>query len=254
MRSARRAARTVTHGYRDDLAFIHDAGFGQLATSAAGVLVEELRRSGVRDGLVVDLGCGSGILAGLLHDAGHRVVGIDLSEALVEIARTRVPDAEFRVGSFVTAEIPACVAVTAIGEVLGYAFDDANSASSRAALFGRIHDALAPGGVLLFDMAAPARAPADGPRRMSAEGPDWAVLAEADGDPARAWLTRRITTFRRVGELYRRDAETHRLQLVEPADVTAALERVGFSVEVRSAYGSLALPEGLVGFLARTAA
>jgi hypothetical protein len=32
-------------------------------------------------------------------DAGYRVLGIDISEAMVEISRNRVPEAEFRVGS-----------------------------------------------------------------------------------------------------------------------------------------------------------
>jgi 2-polyprenyl-3-methyl-5-hydroxy-6-metoxy-1,4-benzoquinol methylase len=92
--------------YRDDLAYIHDAGFGHLAKSAAVMLIEELQRAGVRGGLVVDLGCGSGIMADLLPDAGFEVVGIDFSESLVEMARKRVPEAVFRVGSSATEDIP----------------------------------------------------------------------------------------------------------------------------------------------------
>ena len=53
----------MTDAYRDDLAYIHDAGFGGFARAAAPVLVDALRRSGITDGLVIDLGCGSGILS-----------------------------------------------------------------------------------------------------------------------------------------------------------------------------------------------
>jgi SAM-dependent methyltransferase len=186
----------------------------------------------------------------LLGDAGFAGVGIDLSEALLAIARERVPEADLRVASFVTADLPACVAVTAIGEVFNYAFDEANSSAVRAELFGRIYAALAPGGLLIFDMAGPARAPAISPQRTFMEGPDWAVLVETEADDASCLLTRRITSFRKQGNLYRRNVEIHKLQLVDPADILGLLQRVGFSVQTLDSYGAQPLPQGLVGFLA----
>lgn len=241
----------MQHGYRDDLASIHDAGFGDLASNAASLVIEELERAGAHGGTVVDLGCGGGIASRLLRDAGHEVVGIDLSEPLIEMARQRVPDAVFHVGSFATADLPPCVAVMAVGEVFNYTFDTSNSASVREKLFDRIHSALAPGGLLLFDMAGPARAPSPSPQRTFAEGPGWAVLVESEADPANSLLTRRITSFRKLGELYRRDQEVHRLQLVDPAEVVESLRRIGFSVQTLDRYGTLPLLQGVVGFLAR---
>ena len=46
-------------------------GFGAPAKHAAGTLLEALRRSGIERGLVVDLGCGSGILARKQQAAQH---------------------------------------------------------------------------------------------------------------------------------------------------------------------------------------
>jgi hypothetical protein len=43
--------------YRDDLAYIHDAGFGGFARQAGQVLVDALARRGITEGLVIDLGC-----------------------------------------------------------------------------------------------------------------------------------------------------------------------------------------------------
>ena len=51
------------NAYREDLAYIHDVGHGGLARIAAQRLMEELRSAGFHKGTVVDLGCGSGILA-----------------------------------------------------------------------------------------------------------------------------------------------------------------------------------------------
>jgi hypothetical protein len=64
-------------------------------------------------------------------------------------------------------------------------------------------------------------------------------------------LTRRLTTFRKHGELYRRDHEVHKLQLVDSSEIAGSLESAGFSVQRMHCYGSQPLPQGLVGFLAR---
>ncbi|MGW4647794.1 class I SAM-dependent methyltransferase [Kitasatospora sp. NPDC004289] len=47
---------------------------------------------------VADLGCGPGHVTGWLADHGARAVGIDLSPAMVELARRDHPSAEFREG------------------------------------------------------------------------------------------------------------------------------------------------------------
>ena len=234
--------------YRRDLAFIHDQGFGHLAEAAAGVLLTALGESGRCEGTVVDFGCGSGITARLLADAGFMVIGFDLSSALIEIARKRAPDATFHLASFVDAKVPRCVAATAIGEVLNYGFDERNADAPRADLFARVFRSLAPGGVFLLDVAGPDRAPA-GPTRTFAEHDDWSVLVEASAHGRT--LTRKITTFRRDGGLYRRDSETHRLQLIAPDDIEMQLRECGFDVDLASAYGDTELPAGLHVFVAR---
>lgn len=237
--------------YRADLAYIHDAGFGQLAQAAARSLIAELRRSGIHTGRVLDVGCGSGVSARLLRDAGYEVVGIDPSEPLLELARARVPEAEFRAGSVLTADLPACVAAVAIGEVLGYALADDEDGRLRDAVIARLRAALEPGGLLLFDVAGPERAPQGGPARTFTEREDWAVLMEAEADPVRPVLTRRITTFRRAGAHYRRDHEVHRLRLIETADMLASLADAGFAAEARAGYDGSLLPPGLTAFFAR---
>jgi SAM-dependent methyltransferase len=241
----------IEDAYRDDLAYIHDAGHGTLARAAAGRLVEELVAVECRAGTVVDLGCGSGILARALTEAGYHVLGTDVSDAMVALARTQAPRAEFRVGSFVSVDLPVSVAVTAIGEVLNYAFDPANDEHARTEVFHRVYKALVPGGMLLFDIAGPERARPGGPHRTFAAGPDWAVLVESNLDAATSVLTRHITSFRNVGTLYRRDTEVHRLALVDPAAVLKSLRTVGFEVQTLPAYGAVSLPPGVVAFLGR---
>ncbi len=240
----------MTQGYRQDLAYIHDAGFGEWARSASAVLIRALRRSGHRHGLVVDLGCGSGILSRALVDAGFAVLGVDQSPDMISLARASVPEAEFRVASFVTAELPAAVGVAAVGEIFNYLFDEANDERMLAATIRRVHDALLPGGVLLFDMAGPGRVPGGGPTRTFRETPNWAVLVETEEDAARRLLTRRNTTFRRFGEWYRRDSETHHLRLAGRDEVLPLVESTGFRVQVLERYRDTEFPPGVLAYLA----
>jgi SAM-dependent methyltransferase len=47
---------------------------------------------------VLDIGCGAGAFLRLVAERGGRAYGLDASEALIELARTRVPEADLRVG------------------------------------------------------------------------------------------------------------------------------------------------------------
>lgn len=46
---------------------------------------------------VLDVGCGSGVKSKYLVDHGFKVIGIDISDKLIEIARREAPEGEFRV-------------------------------------------------------------------------------------------------------------------------------------------------------------
>jgi SAM-dependent methyltransferase len=239
--------------YREDLAYIHDAGFGRFARGAATLLLDELGRAGLKRGLVLDLGCGSGILAEPLAAAGFDVLGIDLSVALLALARRRVPSAQFRRESLLTAELPPCVAVAAAGECLNYLFDSTHSVHGVRGVFGRAFTALAPGGLLVCDVAEPGRVPGPGPHRSYTEAEEWAVLVTAEEAAREQLLTRHITSFRKVGDLYRRDHEVHRQRLLPRAQVLSWLQEAGFQAQVLDAYGSVPFGPGHVGFLARKA-
>jgi hypothetical protein len=161
-----------------------------------------------------------------------------------------VPGGRFRVESLLSAELPRCVAVAAVGEGLNYLFDDRHSLEGVRQVLVRAFESLVPGGLLVFDVAEPGRVHG-GRTKGYTEAEDWAVLVTVEEDPGQKLLTRHITSFRKVGELYRRDHEVHRLRLLPRATVLSWLRDIGFRAETLDAYGSVPFPNGHVGFLAR---
>jgi ubiquinone/menaquinone biosynthesis C-methylase UbiE len=53
---------------------------------------------GAPPGVALDAACGTGRHAAKLAELGHRVIGVDTTSAMLDVARAKVPDAEFRTG------------------------------------------------------------------------------------------------------------------------------------------------------------
>jgi SAM-dependent methyltransferase len=234
-------------GYQPDLSYIHDVGFTRFAVRSAPAILRLLKKTR-KHAAVVELGCGSGVLARRMTDAGYQVFGIDVSPAMIEIARKKAPRARLQSGSFWSVPLPSCDAVIAIGEVFNYEFDRKNRPRELYRLFRRVHEALSPGGIFIFDLAGPGRATRDKPSRSFKTGDDWAVLVESE--ETRSKLKRKITAFRRVGPHYRRSEEMHVLRLYPPSEIAAQLRQIGFRVRLLRGYGATRFDRGLCGFVA----
>lgn len=237
--------------YREDLAYIHDVGFSSYVLQAMPSILAILKQQGIESGWVVDLGCGSGRSSEVFMQAGYQVLGVDISAAMIAIARQRVPQAQFQVASLFEVEIPPCQVVVAISECFNYLFDPEHQ--QLAQVFQRIYNALSEGGVFIFDIAEPGQVTSATPVKSFTEGEDWLVLVEKQEDPEHPILTRRIITFRQVGEYYRRDDEVHRQQLYRAAEIARMLQQVGFEVQVDRGYGEFLLPPAHAVLVARKA-
>lgn len=240
----------MTEWYKEDLAYIHDVGFSDYALKSAAGILEILAGNQIWEGLIVDLGCGSGLSAQKFSKAGYRVLGVDISASLIDIARTRMPEVEFRVGSLFKAEIPPCSVITSIGECLNYLFDTDNNRQTLVQFFHRVYNRLIPGGIFIFDIAEPGQVEPGATTKGFTEGKDWIVLVEKQEDREQNKLIRRIITFRQVGEHYRRDDEVHCLQLYKAEDVARELRQAGFQVQVGRSYGQYNLPKAHAVFIA----
>jgi SAM-dependent methyltransferase len=232
--------------YGDDLAAIHNAGYGSHWQSAAPAVLEWLRGAVIVAGRVVDLGCGGGQWLARLADEGYDAVGVDASPAMLRIARKTAPSAVLIEGSFDEVELPACAAVTALGEPLNYV--DGMGSIKRA--LRNVYGALQPGGLFVFDVREPPRKPIE-TRVVARVGDDWACIARIDESPSTNRIVRRITSFKRRGSAYRRTEEVHRLCVYPKAVVRDWLCELGFRVRTYRRYGEYQLGPRLVAFVAR---
>jgi SAM-dependent methyltransferase len=229
--------------YRDDLALVHHRGFGFHADMCAPGIVALLEPVRDRRGLVVELGCGSGLLTRHLLGAGHRVVATDASPAMLELARAGAPGAEdVRQVRLPDDPIPDADAIVGVGHALSYLPDEA--AIDRA--FVAIAQALRPGGVLALDVCdlewGAARRDVATHGRV---GLDWAIITETS-TPAANRFVREMTIFVKNDDgSWRRDDERHDNVLIDTALVPGLLARHGVEAQVRPSFGTEQLPTGL---------
>ncbi len=229
--------------YRRDLALIHHRGFGFHADACAQGILGLLERVLASDGLVVEIGCGSGLLTRHLIDAGHRVMATDASPAMLDLARQVAGDAE-SIRELVLPDdpIPRADAIVGVGHCLNYLADSQAVDLALAA----IAEALLPGGVLAIDICdlAWGEARRDAPNAGWVDK-DWALVTEFS-TPSPDQFVRQMATFvRNADGTWRRDDERHDNVLVDTKLVPGLLAEHGVEATIGWSFGDETLPVGL---------
>ena len=103
-----------------------------------------------RGATVVELGCGGGTTETRALAERFRLTGVDLSEAQLERARSRVPDASYLHADLTTVEFPP----RSLDAVASFYALNHVPRELLAPLFARIHGWLRPGGLVLTTLGA----------------------------------------------------------------------------------------------------
>ena len=135
--------------YRDDLALVHHLGFGFHADACAPAILRLLQPVRERNGLVVEIGCGSGLLTAYLVDGGLKVIATDASDAMLNLCKSHVPRAaEIRHLTLPGDPIPSADAIVGVGHALNYLDEESQIEAALVA----IATSLRPGGVIAIDL------------------------------------------------------------------------------------------------------
>jgi SAM-dependent methyltransferase len=221
--------------YRADLALVHHLGFGFHADDCAPGILELLAPVRERDGLVVELGCGSGLLTRYLVDAGHRVIATDASPAMLDLARAYAAGAqEIRELVLPDDPIPQADAIVSIGHVLSYLPDPEAIDRALVAIAG----ALRPGGLLAIDLCDLTYAEAMPGFPINARVADgWAIITERS-TPSPDRFVRQMAVFTRNEDgSWRRDDERHVNVLIDTARVRPLLAEHGVRATIGDSFG-----------------
>jgi SAM-dependent methyltransferase len=114
-------------------------------------LADLLRKRGLEGSRVLDAGCGTGTLAIQLAAAGFVVTGVDLSEAMLDVARGKDAERSVRwtAADLTTLDLGrAFDAVVAVADVLNHL----ETLADWEAVLRRLRAHLRPGGILFFDV------------------------------------------------------------------------------------------------------
>ena len=229
--------------YRTDLARVHHLAFGVHADACARGVLALLASVRERDGLVVELGCGSGHLTRHLLKGAHRVIATDASPAMLELARRQAPNVDLRLLVLPDDAIPPADAIVSVGHVLSYLHDESAIRRALRAICG----ALRPGGVLALDICdlqwgeTRRNAPP-----FASVNDEW-VLVTRSSAPAPNRFVREMTTFIRGDDgAWRRDDERHDNVLIDTSYVPELLREYGVDATLGSSFGGEDLPTGLV--------
>lgn len=127
-------------------------------------LISLLQEYGILEGLVLELGCGTGKMTRLLAQAGYDMIGVDSSEEMLQVAREqewaasgpesadggkRISDILYLHQDMREFELYGTVrAVVCVCDSLNYILEE----EDLLAVFSLVNNYLDPGGVFIFDM------------------------------------------------------------------------------------------------------
>ena len=247
------AAMTNTTYYQRDLAWVHHTGYSQHVERVWPGIARFLDDGGLRSGAnVLDVGCGSGLLAKKLCAAGFAAHGLDASPAMIELAREYERGADFSVLRLPTrvlhgaeGALPESDAIVSTGHVLNYLDTRADIAQA----LGELARAVRRGGLLAIDLMTERfcerRSLGDVHEKVE---DDWVILTRfSRPEPYR--FDRAITVFRREGDGWRRSDEYHRNVTFDVDEALRVLRDNGMNAHFRLSFGHEALPDGLVVLL-----
>ncbi len=189
-----------------------------------------LQRHGRQPETVLDLACGTGSMSVLMARKGYRVLGADLSEDMLSMAFEKAAELEENRPYFICQpmeelQLPYAVdLIVCCLDSLNYVTDPA---ICRKAL-ERCFDALAPGGVLIFDINSAEKL----------KGLDGQVFLDEDEDTYCVWRAEfdreenicyyGMDIFQREDDVWLRSFEEHMEYAYSVEELTGYLRQAGF--------------------------
>lgn len=195
-----------------------------------------IRAAGVDRGRLLDVACGTGRHAAEFAAFGWDVTGVDLSDALLELARVNAPTARFLSQDMRELDVPGepFDAVTCLFDAIGYAIDDDGVLATLAGFARHLADT----GVLVVEfLHGPALVRSAAPLRvrrsaLPTSGDELVRISETQLDESRGVMEVAFELLElRADGTYERWLESQVNRYFAPSELKALLEHVGLHLQ-----------------------
>ena len=195
-------------------------------------LAKKLHSEGIEDGLVLELGCGTGNLTRRLKALGYDMIGVDVSPDMLAVAREQESEGilylqqdmrEFELYGTVRAVVCLC-------DGMNYILTE----DDLLEVFRLADNYLDPGGLFIFDMKTEhLYRDVLEDRSFVWNREDGSLVWENSYDPDEKLNEYELTVYRRLEDedLYERFEETHVQRAYETETVTRLLKEAGLRFE-----------------------
>ena len=196
----------------------------------AEYLIGSLKEYGIEDGIVLELGCGTGVMTELLAESGYDMIGVENSEEMLGEAMEKRAESgheilyleqdmrEFELYGTVRAVVSVCDCMNYITEE-----DD------LLTVFKLVNNYLDPDGIFIFDMNTPYKyREMLGNTTIAENREEGSFIWENEFDEETGINVYDLTLFLpREDGLYERDEEIHYQKAYDPEKVRELLEKAG---------------------------
>lgn len=202
-----------------------------------------LKRNGIVDGLLCELGCGTGAVTELLSRAGYDMIGVDNSPEMLTAAQEKKDvsgsDILYLLQDMRDFELYGTVrAVISVCDSINYILEE----EDLLRVFQLVNNYLDPGGLFLFDVNTAAKYEAIGDSVIAESREEASFIWENSYDAESSLNEYCLTLFLPEGEegLYRKQEEVHTQKAWSVEELRALIEEAGMAwISVQDAYTGL---------------
>ena len=210
--------------------FMDNVPYEEWSSYLHGLLLEH----GIEEGIVLDLGCGTGAMTERLAAFGYDMIGVDNSEDMLELAmEKRVQSGQdilYLLQDMREFELYGTVrAVVSICDCMNYILEE----EDLLEVFCLANNYLDPGGIFVFDMNTPYKyREVIGNTTIAENREEGSFIWENCFDEESQVNEYALTLFiKEEDDLYRKHEEFHYQKAYEPERVKELLEEAGLKVE-----------------------
>lgn len=199
-------------------------------------LLFAFNKHGIGGKEVLDLACGTGELSNRLAKKGYKVLGVDLSQEMLEIAQEKAYNNNLKV-KYINQDMTELELHNTYDSVISFCdgFNYIIDENDLKKIFSKVNKYLNKNGLFIFDISSEYKLEHIlGQNVFSDTGEDVTYIWENYYDSETKLLEFDLTIFKKVNDLYEREYEAHIQRAYSIDEIEKIMNQTGFEIlEIR---------------------